>query len=45
MSQKFCTGVKDPRCYPKISVWVYETRGVIQKALLPKRIHNVMVIT
>ena len=29
--KRFCMGARDPRYYPESSVWVLETRGVIQK--------------
>ena len=45
LSEKFCMGVRDPRYYPKSSIWVLETHGVIRKVLLPKRKHTVMFIT
>ena len=46
LSEKvFCTGVREPRYYPKSSLWVLETRGGIRKVMFPKRKHTVMFIT
>ena len=43
--KRFCSGVRDPRYYPKSSVWVLEIRSVIPKVLLPRRKHTVIFIT
>ena len=43
--KRFCMGVRDLRYYPKSYIWVLETRGVIRKALLPKRKHTVIYKT